>query len=72
VAGVRNRKRASRNADPAATLLSVYDGTLQVGEIEDHGRRRVLAFAIGKRGRVKIGIFANRLEAMRAVSRSRG
>jgi hypothetical protein len=59
--------KANRNAAP----LQVYDGQLLLGEIEDHGRRNVVAFKIeGTKRRIKIGIFPTRILAMRAVAGS--
>jgi hypothetical protein len=51
--------------------MAVYDGQDCIGEIEERGRSRIVAYAIDKRGRIEIGEFANRIEAMRAVSRVR-
>jgi hypothetical protein len=66
------RARASRKPGQAPHLLSVYDGAIHVGDIKDCGKHGVIAYAIGERDRIKIGTFANRIEAMRGVSRSRG
>jgi hypothetical protein len=52
-------------------LLAVYDGAERVGELDDHGRRRVDAFAIVEAKRKHIGTFATRIEAMRAIGRNR-
>lgn len=60
-----------RQASTTAKWLAEYDGRVCIGEIEEHGRGRVVAYAVGKRGRVKIGIFPSRVEAMRAVSGDR-
>jgi hypothetical protein len=65
------RARNSRRPGQAPRLLSVYDGAVHIGDLKDCGKHGVVAYAIGKRGRIKIGIFANRIEAMRAVSRGR-
>ncbi len=46
----------------------VYDGTAAIGEIEDHGDRHIIAFQLTPAGRVRIGTFPTRREAMRAVS----
>jgi hypothetical protein len=54
-----------RTAQP----LAVYDGQKLVGEIEDRGRRNVIAFRIeGARRRIKVGVFPTRILAMRALS----
>jgi hypothetical protein len=50
------------------TPMVVYDGRSSIGEIEDHGRRHVLAFELTPSGRVHIGTFPDRRTAMRAVS----
>ena len=55
-----------------AKRMAVYDGRDCIGEIEERGPNRIFAYAIDKRGRIEIGEFANRIEAMRAVSRVRG
>lgn len=61
----------NRRIDPPGkaerTTLSVYDGQVCVGEIIDQGRGRVVAYETGKGRRIKIGTFANRSEAMRAI-----
>jgi hypothetical protein len=50
------------------SALQVYSGQKFLGEIEDHGRRRVVAFKIDDKGcRRKVGTFATRVLAMRAV-----
>lgn len=67
-----NRHVGPRRQTNTTARLAVYDGRVRIGEIEDRGRGRVVAYAVGKRGRIKIGTFANRIEAMRAVSRGRG
>jgi hypothetical protein len=48
-------------------VMSVYDGTLPIGEIEDHGPRRILAFDLTAAGRVALGTFPDRRSARRAV-----
>jgi hypothetical protein len=68
---MKRRFSPRRQTNTTAKRLAVYDGLLCIGEIEDRGRGRVVAYAVGKRGRIKIGNFANRLEAMRAVSPGR-
>jgi hypothetical protein len=47
--------------------LAVYDGTKQVGEIDDRGRGKATAFCVGPRLRIKVGVFENRTAAMRAI-----
>jgi hypothetical protein len=47
----------------------VYDGQELIGEIEDHGRRNVIAFKIeGTKRRIKVGTFPTRILAIRALS----
>jgi hypothetical protein len=48
-------------------VMRVYDGTVVVGEIEDHGNRCVIAYQITSAGRVAIGRFPDRRSAMRAI-----
>jgi hypothetical protein len=48
--------------------LMVYDGQVAIGEVEDHGDRDIIAFQLTATGRVRIGTFPTRREAMRAVS----
>jgi len=67
---MKPRARPRRVAD-TAKRMAVYDGQDCIGEIEERGRSRIVAYAIDKRGRIEIGEFANRIEAMRAVSRVR-
>jgi hypothetical protein len=54
-----------------AQPLQVYDGQLLVGEIEDHGRGRVIAFRLEhqRRRRIKVGTYPTRIAAMRALAR---
>jgi hypothetical protein len=49
--------------------LQVYDGQRLLGEIEDHGRGRVIAFRPDRRRRIKVGTFATRIAAMRALTK---
>jgi hypothetical protein len=65
------RARASSKLGQVPRLLSVYDGAVHVGYLKDCGKQGIVAYAIGKGGRIKIGTFANRFEAMRAVSGGR-
>jgi hypothetical protein len=51
------------------TPLQIYDGQMLIGEIEDHGRRNVVAFKFEGTRRVKIGVFPTRIAAMRAVAK---
>jgi hypothetical protein len=53
-----------------ATPIQICNGQVVVGEIEDHGRRKVMAFRFEGARRIKVGIYATRLEAMRAVTMS--
>ena len=48
-------------------LLAVYDGTKQVGEIDDRGRGKATAFCVGPKRRIKVGVFEDRTAAMRAI-----
>jgi hypothetical protein len=54
-----------------ATPIQVYDGQTLVGEIEDRGRRKVVAFRLEGARRTEVGTYATRLEAMRAVTTDR-
>jgi hypothetical protein len=47
--------------------MTIYDGTLPIGEIEDHGPRKILAFDLIAGERVALGTFPDRRSAMRAV-----
>jgi hypothetical protein len=55
--------KVNRNVAP----LQVYDGQLLVGEIEDHGLGRVIAFRLDGRRRIEIGTFPTRIAALRAL-----
>jgi hypothetical protein len=50
------------------TPMTVYDGRVAIGEIEDHGPRNILAFDLTPTGRVALGQFPDRRAAIRAVS----
>jgi hypothetical protein len=63
--------RLSGKRAHAAHTLAVYDGTTHVGDVKDCGKQGVISYAIGRVRRIRIGTFANRTEAMRAVSRGR-
>jgi hypothetical protein len=52
--------------NPAA--MTVYNGQVAEGQIEDHGKAGVLAFVYRGARRVQLGIYADRKSAMRAVS----
>jgi hypothetical protein len=52
----------------SAPKLQIYSGQDCVGEIEIHGRRKVVAFRLKGARRIKVGTYATRLEAMRAVT----
>ena len=57
--------KANRNVAP----LQVYDGQLLVGEIEDHGRGKVIAFRLDqRRRRIKVGTYPTRIAAMRVLA----
>src|SRR5438876_674365 len=58
---------ASRMPGQAPHLLLVYDSAVHVSDLKDYGKQGIAAYTVGKRGRSRIGTFANRLEAMRAV-----
>jgi len=45
----------------------VYAGSVAIGEIEDHGRGRVIAYQHTPTTRLKIGEFPDRRSAMRAI-----
>jgi hypothetical protein len=49
--------------------LQVYSGQVLVGEIEDHGRGKVIAFRLDRRRRIKVGTFPTRIAAMRELAR---
>jgi hypothetical protein len=65
------------NAMAAGTPVTAYDyETAPPGlrwsadsEIEDHGRGRVIAFRLDRRRRIKVGTFATRILAMRALAK---
>jgi hypothetical protein len=48
--------------------MAVYDGTHQLGEIEDHLREGVRAYLGVGRERKSLGTYPDRKSAMRAVS----
>jgi hypothetical protein len=56
---------------PAPAVMSVYDGTTSLGEIEDHGPGDVRAFVGIGDERKPIGAYPDRRTAMRAVSEAR-
>jgi hypothetical protein len=56
--------RLSSKSDRASTVMAVYGSIVHVGDVEGCGEQAVAAYAIGKRGRVKIGAFAARFETM--------
>jgi hypothetical protein len=49
-------------------LMTVYSGQKTLGQIRDHGRNRVLAWADIDGKRVPLGCFADRRSAMQTVS----
>jgi hypothetical protein len=53
------------------TPMVVYDGRIAIGEIEDHGPRKILAFDLTPTGRIALGQFPDRRAAMRAVFEAR-
>jgi hypothetical protein len=66
------QKPGARDAGPSSgDVLSVYDGRQRVGVLEDKGRRTVVAFLIGPKRRVKVGIFRTRTAAVRALHQAR-
>ena len=52
---------------PAPARMGVYRGQERIGEIEDHGKRCILAFKGEGSTRVPLGMFADRNAAMLAV-----
>jgi hypothetical protein len=49
--------------------LQVYSGQSLVGEIEDHGRGKVIAFRLDqRRRRIKVGTYPTRIAAMRVLA----
>jgi hypothetical protein len=56
--------KANQNAAP----LQVYDGQMLIGEIEDCGRGKVIAFRLDRRRRIEVGTFRTRIEAVRALA----
>ena len=48
-------------------LLAVYDGDDRVGELDDRGSREVEAYVFIGEKRRSLGIFPNRIDAMRAI-----
>lgn len=53
-----------------AAPLAVYSGRLLIGEIEDRGRGKVIAFRLDHpRHRIKVGTYPTRRDAMRALAR---
>jgi hypothetical protein len=57
--------KANRTVAP----LQVYDGQTLLGEIEDHGRGRVIAFRLNGRRRIEVGTFPTRIDAMRVLAK---
>ena len=56
------------NYDYVATaVMTVYDGTHPLGEIEDHGRNDVRAWRGVGDDRVSLGTYPDRKSAMRAI-----
>jgi hypothetical protein len=47
----------------SALRFQVYDGQHLVGELEDRGRRNVIALKFEGARRVKVGVYATRIEA---------
>jgi hypothetical protein len=77
VAGGRVPRHGARAARPSHSpnfptvqlaAMVVYDGRTAIGEIEDHGPRKILAFDLTPTGRVPLGQFPDRRAAIRAVS----
>jgi hypothetical protein len=48
--------------------MVIYDGRVAIGEIVDHGPGKVKAYALNESGRVPLGSFPTRRDAMRAIS----
>jgi hypothetical protein len=63
----RSPSAGRRSDGRAASRIAIYDGQELRGELEDCGRRRVVAFKIDGAKRVKVGIFPDRRTALRAV-----
>jgi hypothetical protein len=63
------RPTSRRNRSQAPTTLSVYYGAEYIGDLEDYGDGRAVAYATGKGGGIKVCTFENRIDVMRAVSR---
>jgi hypothetical protein len=64
-------QRRSGEPERPVHILSIYDGTAYIGEIEDRGSGRVTVYAISASGRKKVGIFDTRADAMRALTGAR-
>ena len=62
------RAHASPKPGQAPHLLSVYDGAVHIGDLKDCGKHGIVAYTIGKRGRIKVGTFETRADAMRALN----
>jgi hypothetical protein len=57
-----------RKGSQAGHGMIVYDGRTAIGEIVDAGHGKVKAYALTESGRVSLGSFPTRREAMRAIS----
>jgi hypothetical protein len=57
-----------RKGSQAGDGMIVYDGRTAIGEIVDAGPGKVKAYSLTESGRVSLGSFRTRTEAMRAIS----
>jgi hypothetical protein len=53
---------------PTPPAITVYNGTLAEGQIEDYGKAGVVAYVYRGKRRFHLGIFASRKAAIGAVS----
>jgi hypothetical protein len=53
---------------PISSPMGVYNGHLRIGEIEELGKKRVIARIVTPNGLRPIGVFDDRRAAMLAVS----
>jgi hypothetical protein len=53
---------------PTLYAMTVYNGTIAEGQIEDYGKAGVVAYVWRGKKRVHIGIFADRKAAIGAVA----
>jgi hypothetical protein len=57
-----------RKGSQAGDGMIVYDGRTAIGEIVDAGPGKVKAYALTESGRISLGSFPTRREAMRAIA----